>query len=76
MPPAPTLLLTLALTACAAGTATRAPQAASTQGVKRADASVHTVERADSRLGPPSVRGLSLRRVDRPSSAEPPIALY
>jgi hypothetical protein len=28
------------------------------------------------RLGPPSPRGTSLRRVDRPSSAEPPVALY
>jgi len=72
MPPATTLVLCLALTACTAGTATRAPQAQSAQGAQGTEAT----ERAASRLGPPSVRGLSLRRIDRPSSAEPPIALY
>ena len=79
MPSARPLLLTLALTACATGTNVRAPGAESALGADRANAvnaTERTTERAASRLGPPSVRGLSLRRVDRPSSAEPPIALY
>ncbi|MES1178004.1 MAG: hypothetical protein ABUL62_27020 [Myxococcales bacterium] len=75
MSPAPSLFLALALTACATGSATRARQVQGAQGPERTAATVHTTERAASRLGPPSARGLSLRRVDRPSRAEPPIAL-
>ncbi|MEO6601051.1 MAG: hypothetical protein ABIQ16_14315 [Polyangiaceae bacterium] len=70
MPPAPTLLLTLALTACA-GTAARTPQAQAAQCSEGANGT----GRAASRLGPPSERGLGLRRVDRQNGAEPPIAL-
>jgi hypothetical protein len=82
MPPATPVFLALALSACAAGGATQGTQTPQAQGATsakatgRADAMEHSVGRAASRLGPPSVRGLSLRRVDRPSRAQPPIAWY
>lgn len=73
MHPAKTLLMSLALTACAAGTAHTplAPGALETGATLRAPA-----KNASSRIGPPSLRGMSLRRVDRSSAVEPPIALY
>ncbi|MEI9950897.1 MAG: hypothetical protein WDO74_18455 [Pseudomonadota bacterium] len=62
------LLLSIALTACT-GSSARQPAA-------QASAFAQPANRAASRLGPPSPRGLGLRRVDRPTAAEPPLALY
>ncbi|MEI9940443.1 MAG: hypothetical protein WDO69_24785 [Pseudomonadota bacterium] len=66
------LLLSIAFIACACASGNaRQPALA---------ASEHTLaaptKRAASRLGPPSPRGMGLRRVDRPIAAEPPLALY
>lgn len=76
MPPAATLLFTLALTACAAGNTPRAQHARAIQAAEPARTSVHASGWAASRLGPPSQRGLGLRRIDRPNEVEPPLALY
>ncbi len=72
MPIAKSLLLSLALTACAGAPAV-APQAPSNGN---AAVSTPTSQRTSARIGPPSLRGLGLRRIDAPSRAEPPIALY
>jgi len=66
------LLLSIALTACAGRGAQQAPVRAS------ADAIVQPSNRAAARLGPPSPRGLGLRRIDRPIpvASEAPLALY
>lgn len=62
------LVLSLSLTACAgvgaAGTRVASPSF---------DAPMPAA--AASRLGPPSLRGIGLRRVDRPAAALPPLAL-
>ncbi len=59
MPPANRLwLLSIALTACAGGSAQQPAARAS------AHAFAQPSSRAASRLGPPSPRGLSLRRID------------
>jgi len=63
-------LLSIALTACAGGSAQQ-PMARASE-----HAALTPARLAPARLGPPSARGLGLRRVDRPAAAEPPLALY
>ncbi|HKO49302.1 MAG TPA: hypothetical protein VJV79_16325 [Polyangiaceae bacterium] len=64
------LLLSIALVGCA-GTSAQQPAARASAG-----ALAQPTNRTPSRLGPPSPRGMGLRRVDRPTAAEPPLALY
>jgi len=63
------LLLSIAATACASRTI-HEPLAA--QPAAKAQPANH----AAARLGPPSPRGLGLRRIDRPIVGRAPIALY
>jgi len=63
-------LLSIALTACAGGSAHQAAARPSGNAVTR------PMSRAASRLGPPSPLGIGLRRVDRPTAIETPLALY
>jgi hypothetical protein len=64
------LLLSMAFTACA-GASARKPAAQ----VSERTATPPTT-RAASRLGPPTPLGIGLRRVDRPTARETPLALY
>jgi hypothetical protein len=63
-------LLSIALTACAGGNAQQPATRTSEH------AALKSAIRSPSRLGPPSRRGLSLRRIDRPAATEPQQALY
>jgi len=64
------LLLSIALTACTGSSTVGRPAARASER-----AFAQPTSQAASRLGPPSQRGLGLRRVDRPTT-EPPLALY
>ncbi|HYP97303.1 MAG TPA: hypothetical protein VER96_01430 [Polyangiaceae bacterium] len=64
------LLLSLAVTACAGTSARPAVLAHDPQVL------VQSTAPAEARLGPPSPRGLGLRRVDRPIATEAPLARY
>jgi len=63
-------LLSLAFTACASSSARQAAAPASAPLVAPPS------HAAASRLGPPSPRGLGLRRVDRPTATTAPLAFY
>ena len=64
------LLLSIALAGCAGSSAHQPAARASVRAFEL------PATGSASRLGPPSPRGLGLRRVDRTSAAEPPLARY
>jgi hypothetical protein len=66
------LLLSIAATACASNTLREPVPAQRAAAAARAQPAPH----AASRLGPPSPRGLGLRRIDRYRVSEAPLALY
>jgi len=65
-------LLLLSLVVCACASRGAGPAAVSTDEGMRMPRTSH----ADARLGPPSARGLGLRRIDRPLAAEASLVRY
>ncbi|HYP91490.1 MAG TPA: hypothetical protein VEQ59_25155 [Polyangiaceae bacterium] len=74
------LLLSIAFTACASASPPHAAAPVNARSGQAHSGQAHSgkpaMGHAASRLGPPSPRGLGLRRIDRPLTAQAPLALY